>query len=167
MRTTIGIEELESRLDLLIGKPVWAIRYGGGSCLIIDCGDRVPRQEIWQEHGSYEGDRAYQGELTLMISCAWRVEREGVGIVSGTGDLEDETMLSGPRKLVGQTVVGVSVEPFIDLLVAFTGGLRLRLFCDQRTDDLDTEFCYTLFVRAEGAYTVGNNMITLEKARGY
>lgn len=82
--------------------------------------------------------------------------------MSGTGDLEDETMLSGPMKLVGQTVAEVSVDSFLDLLVVFSGGLRLRLFCDQRTDDQDTWSSYTLFVRGEGAWSVTNNVITHE-----
>jgi hypothetical protein len=164
MRTMVGVEELRSKLNLLIGKPVWAVRHGAGSCLLVDLGDKVPRPMISRARGSHEGDREYQGELTLMILCAWRIELEGAGIVSGSGDLEDETLLSGPMKLIEQTATEVSVNSFLDLVVVFSNGLRLVLFCDQRTDDLDAERCYTLFVRREGSWSVGNNVITHEEA---
>jgi hypothetical protein len=158
MRTTVNIEGFESKLSLLIGQPVWAARYCSGTTTLIDFGDKILRKS-YGKHAP-EDDRKYQGELTLMFSCAWRVELEGVGIVSGSGDLEDETMVSGLTKLVGQTVAEVSVNSFLDLLVVFTGGLRLRLFCDIHADDLDYDSCYTLFVHAEGAYSVANGGIT-------
>jgi hypothetical protein len=160
MRTTVSIEEFESKLNLLIGKPVWAARYCSGTTILIDLGDKVLRRKTYGIPALSEGERRYQGELTLMISCAWRVELEGAGIVSGSGDLEDEVMVSGLTKLVGQTVAEVSANSFLDLLVVFTGGLRLRLFCDMRADDLDYDYYYVLFVRAEGAYSVANGAIT-------
>ncbi len=127
----------------------------------MDLGDKIPRREICEKYVP-EGDRSYQGELTLMTSCAWRIEREGTGIVSGSGDCDDETMLSGLTNLVGQTVAEISVDSFLDLLVVFSGGLRLRLFCDQSTEDLNNDCCYTLFIRGEGAWSVTNNVITHE-----
>ena len=165
MRTTVGIEELESKLSLLIGKPVWSARVPLGSDALIELGEKIeiPPEKMYGRGAPYKGDMRYQGELTLASSCAWRIELEGAGIVSGSGQLEDETMRSGLTQLVGQTVAEVSVNSFLDLLMVFSGGLRLRLFCDQRTDDLDYDSCYTLFVRAEGSYSVGNGVITLER----
>jgi hypothetical protein len=115
MRTTVSIEELESKLKLLIGKPVWAARVPYGLSTRIELGDKIkiPLQKMYGPSAPYEGDRSYWGELTLMTSCAWRVELEGAGIVSGSGDLEDETMVSGLMKLIGQIVAEVSVNSFL------------------------------------------------------
>jgi hypothetical protein len=165
MRTTVGIKELESRLNLLIGKPVWSARVPLGSEALIEFGEKIerPLQKMYGPGAPYKGDLRYKGELTLRASCAWRVELEGAGILSGSGELEDETMLSGLTKLIGQTVAEVSVNSFLDLLVVFSGSLRLRLFCDQGTGDLDYDSCYTLLVRSEGSCSVGNGAITLER----
>jgi hypothetical protein len=135
-------------LDLLIDKPVWPVPAGGctGSTVLMYFGEKTPRWKRCENPALSEEARDYEAELRLMIWCAWRVEVQGTGIVSGSGDLEDETMLSGLMRLLGETVEEVSLNSFLDLLVVFTGGLRLRLFCDQRTDDLDTDACYALFV---------------------
>jgi hypothetical protein len=169
MKTSVNREELESRLNLLVGKPVWAVPAGGstGSVILVYFGGKIPRREKCNNPGLPEEARDYEAELHLMIWCAWRIESEGAGIVSGSGDLEEETMLSGLRTLIGKAVVEVSVNSFLDMLLVFTGGIRLRLFCDQRTDDPNVDACYALFVRREEVCSVGNGFITLERVENH
>lgn len=165
MRSIVGIEELKCRLNLLIGKPVWAVPAGGctGSTILVYLGERIPRHQKCENIALSEEARSYKAELRLMIWCAWRVEAEGTSLVCGSGDSDEETMLGGLARLIGQSVTEISLTPFLDLLVVLTDGIRLRLFCERRTDDLDTEACYTLFVRDEEVCSVGNGVIVLER----
>jgi hypothetical protein len=165
MRSIVGIEELKCRLSLLIGKPVWAIPAGGcaGSTILVYIGEKIPRHQKCENPALSEEARSYKAELRLMVWCAWRVETEGTSLICGSGDLDEEVMLGGLAKLIGQGVTEVSLTPFLDLLVTFTEGARLRLFCERRTDDLDTEACYALFVREEEVCSVGNGVIVLER----
>jgi hypothetical protein len=165
MRTTVGIDELKSRLNLFIGKPVWTVTGGGsaGSTLLIYLGDKVRRDRRIENPDFSEEEREYEGELHLMISCAWRVEMEGIGVVSGSRDNEDEIMLSGPRKLIGETVAEVSVSSLLDLLVTFSGGVRLSVFCNRHTDNPDIDICYDLYIRDEEVCSVGSGVIFLDR----
>jgi hypothetical protein len=162
MRTTVGIDTLKSKLNLCIGKTVWSAIGGGagGTTLLFDLGDKVRLDRPVENPALSEEERNYEGELRLMIICAWRVEMEGIGIVSGSSDTDDEIMLSGPNKLIGETVAEISVNSFLDLRVVFSGGARLSLFCNQHGKDPDIDFCYALSIGKEEVCSVGNGVIT-------
>jgi hypothetical protein len=168
MRTIVNTEELKRILNLLIGKPIWAVPAGGstGSVVLIYFGEKIPRVKRCENPGLPEEARDYEAELRLMIWCAWRIEIEGTGIASGSGDAEDEIMLSGLLKLIGKTATEVAIDSFLDLLIVFSGGIRLRLFCERRTDDLDTDACYSLFIRKDEVWSVGNGVITQKRVTG-
>jgi len=97
-----------------------------------------------------------------MIWCPWRIEVGGARIACGSGDYEEETMLSGLAKLIGQTVTGVSVDSFLDLLVSFSNSMRLRLFCEQGEEDVGGDVCYAFYVRNEEVWSVAKGEIAVE-----
>lgn len=168
MGTTVGIDELRSRLNLLIGKPVWSAIGGGsgGTTVVFDLGAKVPRDRPVENSALSEDERNYEGELSLMVICAWRVEMEGIGIVSGSRDTDDEIMMSGPNRLIGETVADISVNSFLDLQVVFRGGACLRLFCNHHGKNPDIDICYALFIGKDEECSVGNGVITLESGTG-
>ena len=71
-------------------------------------------------------------------------------------------MLSGLAKLIGQTVTGVSVDSFLDLLVSFSNSMRLRLFCEQGEEDVGGDVCYAFYVRNEEVWSVAKGEIAVE-----
>ncbi len=150
---TIGVDELQSKLNLFIGKPVWAVSGGGaaGTTISISVGDKIRRDKRVANPALSEEEREYEGELCLLVMCAWRVEIEGTGIVSGSRDSDDEIMLSGPRKLIGGTITEMLVDSLLDLLVVLSGDVRLRLFCNRHMEDPNLDACYMLFIRKEEA----------------
>lgn len=71
-------------------------------------------------------------------------------------------MLSGLQKLPGDAVSDVSINPFLDLLVALDSGRRLRLFCDQSGHD-DNEDSYRLHTPEGRTYAVITGLIERAK----
>jgi hypothetical protein len=91
-----------------------------------------------------------QGELSLYVACAWRLESREQ-IVCGCWDDQspEGQMRTGLDQLVGHTVRRVmAVPPAWDLAIEFDNGLLLRVFCDQTNDDEGADN-YALYTGAE------------------
>lgn len=156
MRVVISVEQFEEVLHLLVGKPLSAAtvtkttqsRMGMGFGCIVRPGGEIEQERVeGQQDGGTRAvkicadgiksvvwqQQQYERELTLLIWCNWRI---GVGdkqIVCGSQDSAEEgkPIQFGIREMIGDTVAGVSLNSFLDLLVVFNSGKELRLFCDQ------------------------------------
>jgi len=179
MRVAVGVEEFKRELDAVIGKPLWsaAVTAGDQSYLLLDFGRQIPmtneRRKLAQSEGDEDqGERwtrlfadakdpsvsefgQCQGELNLLVWCNWRVEMGEGQILCGSEDVvaDEGPGLNGLRQLVGNTVSEVSLSPFLDLLLEFTSGRRLRLFCDQSGHE-NNDDSYRLFTAAGRMYGV-------------
>ncbi len=80
-----------------------------------------------------EGLKLAQGEISLFIECAWRLDSE-TEVICGSTDSNDNDgpMQRGLALVVGRVVKSVKVElPAGDLTVRFSGDIALGVFCDQ------------------------------------
>ena len=102
-----------------------------------------------------EGLKLAQGEISLFIECAWRLDSEREVICGSTDSNEnDGPMQRGLALIVGRAVKSVKVElPAGDLTVRFDGDIALRVFCDQ-TNLEEGNDNYSLHVK-DRIYIVG------------
>jgi hypothetical protein len=186
MTTPATIEELQQALDSLVGKPLTAatVSRTHQSDVLFHFGTCVRREATPAEEPegpedresplgppitllagppqpSSTNDTEFQSELSLLVWCNWRIEAGERTIVCGSRDsaADDGALLAGVTDLLGDIVADVSVSTFLDLLVIFAGGKRLRLFCDQQGHE-DEDDSYRLFTADDQCYGVITGLIT-------
>lgn len=188
MRARVDTEELKRALDLLIGKPLRAavVTRDDQSSLLLDLGRKIARGDKRPETAESEGEadekgrvvrlfargedsatselRRYRGEWALLVCCNWRAERGESQILCGSQDSLDEegAMLGGLQQIVGSTVTEVSLNSFLDLVLAFDGGKRLRLFCDESVHE-DRDDSYRLYTPDRRMYGVITGLIEVQQ----
>jgi len=151
-------EEFENELKRLIGKPCLSIYAGEstGPDVLIDFGKKMPRTIPVLNPKLTEEERYYEGEVSLFIRCAWRVDTKREVICGSTDSaVEDGPMITGLGVLLQRTVESIQVRlPGLDLTVKFNGSLELRIFCDQT--DLENEYDnYSFTLKKNKIYIVG------------
>jgi hypothetical protein len=138
MKNTITYLQLNNQLKKMIGKPLWATLVGGctGSILGLRFGKKLKKARPTPNPHLSRIVRYYNGEFSMMIFCAWRVERDSK-IICGTGDCNErgELTVEGIRILHGKRVRSVHVGKIPDLCIDFDAGYKLRLFCDTKTSN--------------------------------
>jgi len=151
-------EDLLTQLRSLIGKPCWAFYAGEstGPDVIFDFGRKIPRTVPLLNRHLTEEQRYYEGEVSLYITCAWRLDSESEVICGSTDSAaEDGPMVRGLRALVGRTVESTEiVTPGFDLTLRFNGNLALKIFSDQTNleDEYDN---YSVHLKKHKIYIVG------------
>jgi ribonuclease inhibitor len=122
-------------LEQLVGMSCWGIVAGAGtgSHLGIHFGGKIMRARPLDNPALDETVRAFQGELNMMVWCAWRLDHRDQMIGSWKqSNAVEGPMLAALRSLIGASVSAVSVHsPVHDLDLEFDHGVSLRLFCDQ------------------------------------
>ena len=131
-----SIAEVTAALILLEGRPCWSVLAGAGTgpTMHLEFGAKIPRRVPLRDRPQITREQArYEGQLDLLIQCAWRLELGDTVLCGSTDDdRNDGAMKIGLRGLEGKTVLALSVEyPVPDLSISFEGDLRLRVFCDQ------------------------------------
>lgn len=115
MTTSIDFGDELRRLE---GLECWGVAAGeaGGSYVTLHFGQKIERAK----------------EIALSVqNCAWRLDADEMICSSKSPSHNEGPMVRGLRLLVGQRVIGVTMTPPVhDLVVEFSGGSRLRLFCD-------------------------------------
>ncbi len=124
-------EQIKRVFDGALGKSCWHVTVGAPTSpeFSLALGDRVKRQKPLQNPRQSEVFRQNEGEVSIFIRCVWRLEQGSFVIVSS-----NDTVLKvkrGLRRIVDHKFIGFKVEkPAWDLSLEFTGGLRLRIFCE-------------------------------------
>jgi hypothetical protein len=168
METIIGSEKFARALNALVGKPLWDAVAGEttGTNVIFEFGRMLRAKDVYENPTVSEED-IFVGELSITVWCSWRIEVGETRLLVGCGDIHTEggPMQTGLQKLVGDVVTKVSVESFLDLLVFFRSGRRLRLFCDRREDDSAYGHYYLSIIgeRERLLYAAVNGVITCER----
>lgn len=145
---------LEVDLQRLVGMPCWSIMVSAGAHVLLDFGQKLLRVPILFDQTLTEEQRMYKGEASLFIEHAvWRLEHQGTIIGSWRDSRHPSgTMQSRLGQCHGKVIEHVTLlRPGLDLLVQFTAGLALRIFCDQTNTDHDN---FTYFM-VGNSYTVG------------
>jgi hypothetical protein len=184
MRVAISVEEFTRILNSLVGKPLWAatVTRDVQSHLSLHLGCKIRRKDRSEGPSggkepeakppvriSAEGIRSvtsdqeqYGGEWTLVVWCNWRIEADETRIACGSQDSAEEgmPMQSTIREMMGDVIKDVSLNSFLDLLIVFSSGKRLRLFCDQSGHE-NNEDSYAIFTAHGEMYGVMTGLIEL------
>ena len=105
---------------------------GAGSYVTLRFGQKVEGVVAVESTALPEVSRCNEGEFALSLqNCAWRLDADEMICSSKSPNHNEGPMVRGMRLLVGQRVIGVVITPPAhDLVMEFSGGYRLRLFCD-------------------------------------
>ncbi len=150
--------EFVGRLMSLKGKECWSFYAGPstGSHVDFDFGKKLPRVvPLLGNPNLTEDQKFYEGEVSLFIQCAWRLDSHDEVVCGSTDSSEKEgPMLVGLESIIGRMVEDVEiVGPAFDLTVTLRDDLSLKVFCDQ-TNLEDDEHNYSLHTR-DKIYIVG------------
>lgn len=128
---SVRVEEVRDIVADAIGKPCWGVLVSKqGDTVVVDLGEKLRRAiRLSNPHLSFI-QRTYEGEVSFLIECPWRLEGpEGVITTSIEDERDSETR---PRKLTnieGRILGRVAIENRgMDLVLAFDGGYELRVF---------------------------------------
>ena len=135
LRPTLAAIDLQTHLNSLVGQKCWSVIAGAGtgSTLHVFFGAQILRARPIRNRWLTEAERTHEGEFSLFVECAWRLERGNTMVCGSTDDeRNDGPMVQGLAQLVGRTIEGVTLNtPVPDLTVGFDDSLRLVVFCDQ------------------------------------
>jgi len=114
----------------LVGHECWYVSAGGKTApsFMLALGDKVARERPLTNPAQSAEFRANEGSVELLVWCAWRLQ--GPALVLASSD-QGASGLSALRAIVGASVTAVLCSPPAwDLLVEFSNGLELAVFCD-------------------------------------
>jgi hypothetical protein len=156
-----AVEEFKSELQELVGKEGWGVieGIGTGSVVHFCIRDKVLRSKPMKNPNLTEVVRAYEGEYSLFLLCAWRLDSEKE-VVCGCWDdnRKGHKILEGLNLLFGSIITKVIVsQPAFDLSVSFSNHLNLKIFCDQ-VNESDREDNYH-FATPRILYIVGHRSV--------
>lgn len=127
-------EKFLNYLHRLEGLQCWGITAGEGtgSNISLDFGKKVERARPLRNSHLTEAVRKFTGEFRIFVQgCAWRLDADKMICSSKTPNANDGPMALGLRTLVDQRVVNAAITlSGYDLLIEFSTGTKLRLFCD-------------------------------------
>ena len=119
-----------SAIQALVGQTCWYVSAGGVSApsFTLVLGDRVLRETPLSNPAHPEAFRKFRGTVELLVWCSWRLQGEAAVLASSA---QEEAGLPHLDALVGATVAAiVCAAPAWDLVLDFSNGLRLQIFCD-------------------------------------
>lgn len=127
-------EQFSNSLRRLEGLQCWGVTAGegSGSHVSLDFGNKIERARPLRNRHLAEAVRKFKGEFGIFVQgCAWRLDAEKMICSSKTPNANDGPMALGLRTLVDQRVVNATPTlSGYDLLIEFSAGATLRLFCD-------------------------------------
>jgi hypothetical protein len=161
-------EKFFSDINTLCSKICWGIvaGEGTGSTIALDFGEKIPRKKKILNPTLTDEQKKYTAELSLFISCAWRIESDNKVICGSTDpNANDGPMVRGLKNLVDHKVDSIHVLlPSFDLSLLFDGFLWLRVFCDQ-TGEVEEYDNYSFF-SSDRIYTIkARSVLTWEQRR--
>lgn len=150
MTKTDLINHFIDTITNLKGKPCWSVQISGvGSLANLHFGAKIPRQQV-MAHPDFKIDvdeRVNQGEVVLYLEeCPWRVDSSTAVLCSWMDEnAEGGRLVEGLMQLKGLSVVEAEVvQPALDLILTFEGGLVLRVFPDQANPDEGDNYAVSL-----------------------
>lgn len=119
----------------LLGQKCWYVSAGGASApsFRLAFGERVPLERRLRNPTNSTEFQKFRGSVELLVWCSWRLQRPGAVLASSD---QGASGLSALDAIVNSTVTDVTCSlPAWDLLVRFSGGLELAVFCDHVAPD--------------------------------
>lgn len=123
--------ELRNSVNTMLNLECWYVNAGKGvgSSFSISLGNKVPRKVQLKNAYQTEEYQKYEGEVNLLIWCSWRLETRENSILSSDDD--DRKIEKTLKVLLGRKIIEIEIIPPVwDLRIEFSGGYRLKIFCD-------------------------------------
>jgi hypothetical protein len=124
-------EELGRLIPALNGLECWYVSCGGaaGTTFQLALGGKIRRSIPLTNPAHTEEYRQFEGEASLLVWCAWRLD--GLDRPLTSWDDTDESVKAGLERLLGTRVDSIEVvPPAWDMEINFSNSLCLRVFCD-------------------------------------
>ncbi|MDY7093081.1 MAG: hypothetical protein SX243_08935 [Acidobacteriota bacterium] len=159
--------KLEAIIDKLKGLTCWSYVAGSGtgSVVALDFGRKIRRARPLRNPSLTEDQRTFEGEISILVECAWRVDsRTQVLGGSANDNRQGMAMLKSLGKLIGCRVADAkALAPGYDLLIDFEEGLRFEAFAVETNleDDVDNYSIHT----EKSILTVGAGSLLREEPR--
>jgi hypothetical protein len=123
--------ELLSALRGLRGLPCWHVSVGGATLptFQLALGAKIARAVPLKNPNQPIEYRENDGEANLLVWCSWRLD-DAEGPLTSYFD-DEEAIVPGLNRLIGSTIRNAAASgPAMDLVITFSNGLKLRVFCD-------------------------------------
>lgn len=135
MATEKEVASIQAMFARLEGMPCWHVSAGGCTwpSFNLAMGDRIPRRRPLSNERQPKEFRENDPSASLLVWTSWRLESASLPVASS----EDREGVALPEleKLIGRTVVGARVlNGCLDLELAFSGDLAVRVFCGYVTE---------------------------------
>lgn len=161
--------QFEIYFNRIVGLECWGIIAGSGtgSNINMQFGRKIPRAKPLKNPSLTNEQREFDSEFSVFVECVWRLDSE-TEIVCGAWDnnRENGLMIIGLHQLVGSVVSSVQIlKPAFDLIVSFSNGLALKVFCDN-VSPIDANDNYSLFT-PDLYYTVGTRSVLRKTFRQF
>ena len=126
------IKQIPRVLKSAVGKKCWYVSVG--ACTLpsfsLAFGGKTKRKKILRGAELRSEFSKYKPEIAFFVWCTWRMDGKNEVIVGS--DDKDREICNGLKQLVGKSLVKFSVEsPACDILLQFSDGLFLRVFCNR------------------------------------
>ena len=134
-----------------------------GGSLSLQFGEKLPMPRPLRNKHLTEEERTHEGELTVFLSCAWRLD--GVGDILAVWS--DPTPTDSPLPLGTECIKGTRVVsarvagPAYDLELQFEGDRWLKAFCDQPISE-EVRPNYTASIRKSTVVVGSRGKLTVE-----
>jgi hypothetical protein len=156
--------EIEEFFAEIRGRQCWSVIGGGsgGSVISLRFGERVPLKKPLTNAALSMEERLFDGERSLIIYCAWRLEA-GREILCSSQSVSDEGSLdvSALGRIRNEVVAEAGfTSPFHDLRIAFGGDVVLSAFCDLAP--LSDESNYVMFNPATSIAVTATGLLLVE-----
>jgi hypothetical protein len=128
----------EARMAL-VGQKCWYVSAGGKTApsFMLALGDQVPRERPLRNPAQSPEFRKFRGSVELLVWCSWRLQRSAAVLASSD---QGATGLPALQAIINLSVTDVVCSPPAwDLLVRFSDGLELVVFCDHVAPDASIE----------------------------
>jgi len=153
--------KLKVELDKLIDKKVLEVNAGsgGGSIINIEFGESLNISP--KSFGSY---KIFEGDFSIMIYCAWRLESNESVLTSWNEDNSDNgPIVTNLKNLINNRVISYEISDLFDLKIFFEEQKALTIFCDLSTEQ---EFECNWFLRNNNnIYSITNKYICEQEAK--
>jgi hypothetical protein len=115
---------------VLAAQKCWYVSVGGSTApsFMLVLGEKVPLDRPLKNPRHPPEFRTHRGSVELLIWCSWRLQRSAEVLASSDQDITEFLPLKG---IEGSTITDVVCSPPAwDLLLRFSNGLELAVFCD-------------------------------------
>ena len=135
-------------LSKIEGTRCWYASSGGcvGSSFQLALGDKIPRPGMLANNTQTDEYRRYEGEIGILVWCAWRLDRLNGSATSW--DSDEPTIENGLKPLVGSRIEKIDVDVNSwDAIIKLFDGLTLNIFCDHISTESSFDGNWELWVR--------------------